>query len=138
MLKRKPRVGEILDSDSSVVGGTKRAEYRVLRFETGVGKESLMHMVDTATGVETMCIWKFSDGLNKCLSHREFQVGSTTTLENCGNCPHAAEHCGVFRRRVRCYDHDKGTEVLRRLPECVAAKEEPQEDPDAPPQPASA
>ena len=125
MLDRKPFRGELLDYDSSVVGGQSKAEYRVLGFGTRVGQDTIMFVADTVTGAETSLIWKFSDCLNKCLSHKPQTRlgGSTTTPDDCGNCAHAGEHCAVFERRVRCFDAALGREVLRRLPECVAAEQ---------------
>jgi hypothetical protein len=48
-----------------------------------------------------------------------------TTAERCGACQHADEHCAIFKRRVRVYDHAAGHEYNQRLPECVAAEVRP-------------
>ena len=49
-------------------------------------------------------------------------LAKDTTETECGSCEHVGEHCAVFKRRVRVYDHEAGRERNQRLPECVAAE----------------
>lgn len=74
MLTRKPYVGETLDYDSAPAGGKKTGTYRVSGFGDRAGQEEIMRMVNVETGTEVPIIWKFSDGLNKCLSHKKDSV----------------------------------------------------------------
>jgi hypothetical protein len=53
------------------------------------------------------------------------KLSRDTTAERCGACQHADEHCAIFKRRVRVYDHAAGHEYNQRLPECVAAEVRP-------------
>jgi len=68
MLERQPKAGEILSYDPARIGSPGKAKrYRV----AGVNSSSsnILNIVEVGTGHETTIIWRFHDGLNKCLSH---------------------------------------------------------------------
>lgn len=57
--------------------------------------------------------------------HIILTLASDTTETECGACPFADEHCRIFSRRIRIYNHATGREVNSRLPECIAAESKP-------------
>lgn len=77
MLTRKPRIGEKLAYDS----GTTRDTFTVKRFENNI------MYVTRSDGSETLIIWRFHDGLNKCLSHEPCSHPSSEQYpSDCAEC----------------------------------------------------
>ena len=66
MLNRKPNIGEVLiyDTKPSHIAQPAR-EFTVTRIE-----DNLMYYVDGGEPAGPI-IWRFKDGLNKCLFHKE-------------------------------------------------------------------
>jgi hypothetical protein len=66
MLTRKPRIGELLNYDPTPAG--KIMDVTVKRF---IDNEPNIMVVNKPDGESDLILWKFSDGLNQLLSHKD-------------------------------------------------------------------